>query len=549
MSGSGAPTGSTGAFGGAAAPGGGGGGPGASAGAAGAALQVPPFGGDDVLGQLNVWAARVDQRLEALARSVEEAQGRSILSETHLQSEIEAVEAKVLTNLQQMADAGLAALTKTIDDFKIELGKHEYYHNQARSSVEQVVASATSKFQELERIQAESQQQMQANVLKLIDEFNQEHHRREAAERLLRDQLQAKFEELEGLPRQMQGGAAAAASTTGGDPLQAPGGDAWARPQAAPGPAGAPPAGLEASYAAPQAKCFSVQGRKWGDNKRIDLAVSPEAYLTWRDRALGHLAKDRADMRRLLVWAEKQTVEIDAQAETRGAAEAGLVEPVDDDSCSLLEAIKCVIHDNLLSRARTCGDGRGLELWWRKLHSEWEGQLWEALPAWEQLGLEVVSGGYPLPDWLKANSLEKLLPTDMVQTVIGRPELAAYAPKLAWVKAQMEHAKGSSRAAHYGPGTGRKDAADNSMDVGNLNAEALREENTMGEGVLANVQEAVVNVIYAMMEGKGKGNGKGKCGRGGFRNPYRNKGGSKGMFGKGPGPAAPPMGHFGGKGD
>ena len=39
----------------------------------------------------------------------------------------------------------------------------------------------------------------------------------------------------------------------------------------------------------------------------MDLVVTPEAYSTWRDRALGHLAKDRPDVRRLLLWAERQS--------------------------------------------------------------------------------------------------------------------------------------------------------------------------------------------------------------------------------------------------
>ena len=161
--------------------------------------QVPPFGGDDILGQLNTWAAKVDQRLQELATGVEETQGRALLAESYLQIGIQEVEAKVMANLQLMADAGLTALSKTIEDFKVELGKHEFYHNQARSSIEQVVAQATNKFLELEKVQ-------QADVQKIIDEFCQEHNRREAAERLLRDRLQAKFGELEGQFRQQQGG-------------------------------------------------------------------------------------------------------------------------------------------------------------------------------------------------------------------------------------------------------------------------------------------------------------------------------------------------------
>ena len=52
---------------------------------------------------------------------------------------------------------------------------------------------------------------------------------------------------------------------------------------------------------------LSIQNRDWGDNKRLDLVVIPEVYTTWRDRALGHLAKDRPDVRRLLLWAERLT--------------------------------------------------------------------------------------------------------------------------------------------------------------------------------------------------------------------------------------------------
>ena len=51
---------------------------------------------------------------------------------------------------------------------------------------------------------------------------------------------------------------------------------------------------------------FSVYDRNWGDNKKPDFLLSPEAYVTWRDRALDHLARERPDIRRLLRWAEKQ---------------------------------------------------------------------------------------------------------------------------------------------------------------------------------------------------------------------------------------------------
>ena len=361
---------------------------------------VPHFHGEHALDLVNQWAVRVDQRLAALAQGVESARGGAAVSLTQLQTEVQALEVKVMGNLQHVADVGLAALKKTIDDFKIELGKHEFYHQQARSGIEQVVAQAAVKFQELEA--------------RLLDE-----------QRRTRDA----FTMLEARVGSMRGdGSAAPAATSatattlptssGADPLQAPGADAWA--QAAAASHGrqpdAPPGMTAQTHCSP--KPFSINNRDWGDNRRLDLVGTPDAYLTWRDRALGHVAKDRPDVRRLLLWAERQSNFIDAVAENAGAVEAGLMDRVADVSYALFEAIKFTLHDNLLNRARTC-DGRGLELW-RRLHSEWEGaapnvvaakarryqdpvrcnsvlKLWEALPAWEQLGAEVVEGGILCP--------------------------------------------------------------------------------------------------------------------------------------------------------
>ena len=102
------------------------------------------------------------------------------------------------------------------------------------------------------------------------------------------------------------------------------------------------------------------------------MVVQPEAYLTWRDRALGHLAKDRPEIKRLLQWAEKQGGPIHEEEEKKGALEVG-VDKIGEVSYVLFEAIKYIINDNLLSRARISGEGRGLELW-RRLHAEWEGR-------------------------------------------------------------------------------------------------------------------------------------------------------------------------------
>ena len=83
-----------------------------------------------------------------------------------------------------------------------------------------------------------------------------------------------------------------------------------------------------------------------------------------------------------------------------------LADPVEEVSFILFDAIKHILRDSLMNRARTC-DGLGLELW-RKLYAEHQGsgaqvfaakaarfndpprctsilQLWDALPAWELL--------------------------------------------------------------------------------------------------------------------------------------------------------------------
>jgi hypothetical protein len=94
-------------------------------------------------------------------------------------------------------------------------------------------------------------------------------------------------------------------------------------------------------------------------------------------------------------------------------------------------------------------------------------KLWEALPLWEQLGSEVAMGRYPVPEWVKGQALYKLVPTDLLNTIVGRPELADYASKISWVKSQMEHARGASQAGYInGDKTGKNAAKD--MDVGML---------------------------------------------------------------------------------
>ena len=95
---------------------------------------------------------------------------------------------------------------------------------------------------------------------------------------------------------------------------------------------------------------FRVDNRSWGDSRRLDLVAAPEAYLVWRDRALGHLCRDRPDIRRLLVWAEAQSKEELESIAEAAAAEFGItdLEMVD---YVLFEGIKYIIADSLLMRA------------------------------------------------------------------------------------------------------------------------------------------------------------------------------------------------------
>jgi hypothetical protein len=173
----------------------------------------------------------------------------------------------------------------------------------------------------------------------------------------------------------------------------------------------------------------------------LDMDVNPEGFVAWRERTLGYLAADRPDVRKLLLWAERQPGVIKEGDEQRGAVETGMTENIEHVNYILYEAIKAIMTDALLSRARACGDGRGLELW-RRLHAEWRGnapqviaakarrfqdssrsaklqKLWEVLPAWEQFCSEVAMGGYPVPDWVKSQALDKLVPHHRAAGVDG----------------------------------------------------------------------------------------------------------------------------------
>ena len=98
---------------------------------------------------------------------------------------------------------------------------------------------------------------------------------------------------------------------------------------------------------------------------------------------------------------------------------------------SVFEATNSLLADSLLSRIRSCGDGRVLKLL-KRLVAEWRGnapqvlaakcrrytdpprcattlKLWEALHLWEQLGGDIALGGFAIPDLLEAQALETLV--------------------------------------------------------------------------------------------------------------------------------------------
>ena len=557
----------------------------------------PGFSPDDLVRQLNEWRTKVESNfveIGASHRQIKEAVNtnkattagnKSAIEKVHGYAveqglKIDRVEGEARVNLQGVVDQGIASLRTTIEQFTVQLGID-------RHALESVAVGAQAKFEEMDREKRAYCEQVHLDAKTMIETFNAEVGNGRAVDEALRVQIQslyaltkAKFDQLDNFldkivknaPQGGGGGAASGGQATAGgaDPMQTR--DPWtsfmaatqgmqqgthgvaagAAAAAAAGATGAMASGFDGA-AGGSTRALNIMNRDWGnDNKRLDLVVKPEEYLTWHDRALGHLAKNRPDIRRLLLWAERQTGMIDEAAEKVGAGENGIFEVAGEVSYTLFEAIKYIISDNLLARARACGDGRGLELW-RRLHSEWEGaapqvvaakarhfqdpsrcgtilQLWEALPTWEQLGVEVVSGGYPLPEWLQANALDKLIPEDLLKTVIGRPELAEYGAKLKWIKAQMEHAKGQLRVKEITAPTTKKRAGDDPMDTNHLRTEDgecdfflsnLRDE-YMKRAAAGDWEatETLGNTIFQFSKGKGKGKGKGAGGKG-----YNNKGG------------------------
>ena len=61
------------------------------------------------------------------------------------------------------------------------------------------------------------------------------------------------------------------------------------------------------------------------------------------------------------------------------------------------------------------------------------------------------------PHWLKGQALDKLVPESFVQTIASWIK-AELGPKLEWIKAQMEHARGATQSQHVSETRRAKDA-------------------------------------------------------------------------------------------
>ncbi len=292
-----------------------------------------------------------------------------------------------------------------------------------------------------------------------------------------------------------------------------------------------------------------INARDWGDSRKLDITVKGDNFQVWKDRAMMFLSKARPDVRALLTWAEAQPQDdleanLGAQSAHIGVVDLAAVE------YAIHDGIKIIIVDGLLGRARNCV-GRGCELW-RSLVAEWSGgapqvldakarralepprckdiaELWARLPAWERLSEEVISSGLVLPPWMRNAALEKLLPAHLLSTMVAHSEVRGYTVRLAWVKTQMEHARGVAQAAEYGPsGTGKDASGDVYMNSVEDAAAAAHSDDGGLAWALANAVEqgdwaTAESLQVAMFAVKGggkrgfrKGLGKGKAsGKGG----------------------------------
>ena len=82
-------------------------------------------------------------------------------------------------------------------------------------------------------------------------------------------------------------------------------------------------------------------------------------------------------------------------------------------------------------------------------------EMFLGFPAWQTLGKEIAEAGYSLPAWLKNSALDKLLPENMLNEVIGKPEYTVefgsdderpYLAKLRCTRERVDYAKGELKS-------------------------------------------------------------------------------------------------------
>ena len=179
-------------------------------------------------------------------------------------------------------------------------------------------------------------------------------------------------------------------------------------------------------------------------------------------------------------------------------------------SIKLLSVLTHMVANSLIPATQSCGDGHGLELW-RSFAARWQGQskqvvaatlcsyitparcsstmqLWEALPAWEQKAAQLSLANEPISELMRAQALNALVPTPLLNDIISRLDLEAYDAKLRYVKQHMEHARGAAQS---------RGAALNSCAIGS--EEEWPEADWYDPAALGQ------QVVYALTKGKGKG--------------------------------------------
>ena len=269
---------------------------------------------------------------------------------------------------------------------------------------------------------------------------------------------------------------------------------------------------------------YKVDYRSWGDNKKLDLLQHREGWETWKNRATSFLTQGRRDVFALLKWASEEGSAIAELKEEEAA----------DVSHAVYDAIKSIIVDAMLPRAASCGEGRGLELW-RRLHAEAYGStpqvlgvktskfmqpercsntaaLHEQLPIWRKLEEELKLQKLIVPDWVKINGLENLLPETLLAKMVAQSELETYSDEIRWVEKQIVHYQGNTHASLLAKAKGRANLANvEETEEGKDEEEAEHEE----EKKYLTKDDLLAMGFSGSPKGKGKdGGGKGddrKC--------------------------------------